>query len=76
MIFRGRYAVSLINENHSAIVRLANQIISDGYRKGASDIHIEPAGEKEKLASAFVSMGLFSTTSKFRHSTAVPLLRG
>ena len=36
----------LINENDSAIVRLANQIISDGYRKGASDIHIEPAGRE------------------------------
>ena len=31
-----------IGEDDSAIVRLANQIIVDAYRKGASDIHIEP----------------------------------
>ena len=31
-----------IDENLSAIVRLANQIIIDGFRQGASDIHIEP----------------------------------
>jgi len=31
-----------INENLSTIVRLANQIIIDGFKKEASDIHIEP----------------------------------
>ncbi|MGQ4808934.1 hypothetical protein NKDENANG_02329 [Candidatus Entotheonellaceae bacterium PAL068K] len=31
-----------INEDDSAIVRLANQIIVDAYKVGASDIHIEP----------------------------------
>jgi type II secretory ATPase GspE/PulE/Tfp pilus assembly ATPase PilB-like protein len=31
-----------INEDDSAIVRLANQIIVDAYKRGASDIHIEP----------------------------------
>ena len=49
----------LINENDSAIVRLANQIISDGYRKGASDIHIEPAGEKEETSVRFRIDGTF-----------------
>ncbi len=49
----------LINENDSAIVRLANQIISDGYRKGASDIHIEPAGEKEETSIRFRIDGTF-----------------
>jgi type II secretory ATPase GspE/PulE/Tfp pilus assembly ATPase PilB-like protein len=33
-----------VDEGDSAIVRLANQIIRDGYKKGASDIHIEPYG--------------------------------
>ena len=49
----------LINENDSAIVRLANQIISDGYRKGASDIHIEPAGDKEETNVRFRIDGSF-----------------
>jgi type II secretory ATPase GspE/PulE/Tfp pilus assembly ATPase PilB-like protein len=49
----------MINENDSAIVRLANQIISDGYRKGASDIHIEPAGEREETNVRFRVDGSF-----------------
>ena len=49
----------MVNENDSAIVRLANQIISDGYRKGASDIHIEPAGEKEETSVRFRIDGTF-----------------
>ena len=31
-----------LDENDSAIVRLANQIIADAFRQNASDIHIEP----------------------------------
>ena len=31
-----------LGENDSTIVRLANQIIVDAYKRGASDIHIEP----------------------------------
>ena len=31
-----------MGENDSTIVRLANQIIVDAYKRGASDIHIEP----------------------------------
>ena len=31
-----------VGEDDSAIVRLANQIIVDSYKRGASDIHIEP----------------------------------
>jgi type II secretory ATPase GspE/PulE/Tfp pilus assembly ATPase PilB-like protein len=35
-----------INENHSAIVRLVNQIITDACKKRVSDIHIEPYGSQ------------------------------
>src|SRR5262245_58443517 len=35
-------SVGGIGENDSTIVRLANQIIVDAYKRGASDIHIEP----------------------------------
>lgn len=37
-----------VDENDSAIVRLVNQIIIDAYKMGASDIHIEPCGEKRE----------------------------
>lgn len=42
-----------LDENDSAIVRLANQIIADGYRQGVSDIHIEPYGEKRDTLVRF-----------------------
>jgi type II secretory ATPase GspE/PulE/Tfp pilus assembly ATPase PilB-like protein len=35
-----------IDETDSGIVKLANQIIIDGYNRGASDIHIEPYGKQ------------------------------
>ena len=42
-----------LDENDSAIVRLANQIIADAYRQTASDIHIEPYGEKRETLVRF-----------------------
>ncbi len=42
-----------LDENDSAIVRLANQIIADAYRQNASDIHIEPYGEKRETIVRF-----------------------
>jgi type II secretory ATPase GspE/PulE/Tfp pilus assembly ATPase PilB-like protein len=35
---------SELDENDSAVIRLANQIIQDAYKARASDIHIEPYG--------------------------------
>jgi type II secretory ATPase GspE/PulE/Tfp pilus assembly ATPase PilB-like protein len=42
-----------LDENDSAIVRLANQIIADAFRQGSSDIHIEPYGEKRDTLVRF-----------------------
>jgi type II secretory ATPase GspE/PulE/Tfp pilus assembly ATPase PilB-like protein len=42
-----------LDENDNAIVRLANQIIADAYRQSASDIHIEPYGEKRETLVRF-----------------------
>ncbi|HMK21615.1 MAG TPA: ATPase, T2SS/T4P/T4SS family, partial [Terriglobales bacterium] len=42
-----------INENDSVIVRLVNQVIAEAYRQGASDIHIEPFGDREETAVRF-----------------------
>jgi type II secretory ATPase GspE/PulE/Tfp pilus assembly ATPase PilB-like protein len=41
------------DENDSAIVRLANQVIADAYKMGSSDIHIEPYGEKRETLVRF-----------------------
>jgi type II secretory ATPase GspE/PulE/Tfp pilus assembly ATPase PilB-like protein len=46
-------AGSGLDENDNAIVRLANQIIADAYRQGASDIHVEPYGEKRETLVRF-----------------------
>lgn len=42
-----------INENDSAIVRLANQVIAEAYRLGASDVHIEPYSDRKETAVRF-----------------------
>jgi type II secretory ATPase GspE/PulE/Tfp pilus assembly ATPase PilB-like protein len=44
---------SKIAESDSAVVKLANQIISDAYKKGASDIHIEPYGRERATVVRF-----------------------
>jgi type II secretory ATPase GspE/PulE/Tfp pilus assembly ATPase PilB-like protein len=42
-----------VDENDSVIVRLANQIIMDAYKQGASDIHIEPYSDKRETVVRF-----------------------
>ncbi len=46
-------AAAVIDENDSAVVRLANQIVIDAYKEGASDIHIEPNSEKRETLIRF-----------------------
>lgn len=46
-------ATAGLDENDSAIVRLANQIIADAYRQGCSDIHVEPYGDKRETLVRF-----------------------
>jgi len=43
----------VIDVNDSAIVRLVNQIIAAGVKMGASDIHIEPNGDKRDTLVRF-----------------------
>ncbi len=45
-------------EVQGAVVRLCNKIISDGYRLGVSDIHIEPYGSEAPLKIRFRRDGL------------------
>lgn len=42
-----------VDEGDNAIVRLANQVIVDGYDRGASDIHVEPYGSKNPCMIRF-----------------------
>jgi type II secretory ATPase GspE/PulE/Tfp pilus assembly ATPase PilB-like protein len=42
-----------IDENDSAIVRLANHLITEADRVGASDLHIEPYADKKETAIRF-----------------------
>ncbi len=41
---REEFSSGELDENDSAVIRLANQIIIDSYRARASDIHVEPYG--------------------------------
>jgi type II secretory ATPase GspE/PulE/Tfp pilus assembly ATPase PilB-like protein len=50
-----------IDENDSAIVRLASQIIVEAYRHEASDIHIEPYSDRKETAIRFRVDGTCST---------------
>ena len=42
-----------VDENDSAIVRLANQIITEAYKSRASDIHVEPYGPQKDTVIRF-----------------------
>jgi type II secretory ATPase GspE/PulE/Tfp pilus assembly ATPase PilB-like protein len=46
-------ASGAIDENDSAIVRLANHLIIEADRLGASDLHIEPYADKKETAIRF-----------------------
>ncbi len=42
-----------VMESDNAIIKLANQIIIDAYRRGASDIHVEPNGREHTMMVRF-----------------------
>lgn len=44
---------SAVDENDSAIVRLANHLITEADRLGASDLHIEPFADKKETVIRF-----------------------
>jgi len=44
---------SAVKESDNAVIKLANQIIIDAYRRGASDIHIEPNGKERTTSVRF-----------------------
>jgi type II secretory ATPase GspE/PulE/Tfp pilus assembly ATPase PilB-like protein/GAF domain-containing protein len=46
-----------VDEEDSEVVKLANVIIRDAYRMGASDIHVEPYGDKANTVIRFRTDG-------------------
>jgi len=42
-----------VKESDNSIIKLANQIVIDAYRRGASDIHIEPNGKERTVSVRF-----------------------
>jgi len=42
-----------VKESDNSIIKLANQIVIDAYRRGASDIHIEPNGKERTVIVRF-----------------------
>jgi type II secretory ATPase GspE/PulE/Tfp pilus assembly ATPase PilB-like protein len=44
---------SNVKESDNSIIRLANQIVIDAYRRGASDIHLEPNGKERTTTVRF-----------------------
>ncbi len=44
---------SEVSESDSTVIRLVNRIIVDAYRRGASDIHVEPYGIEAKTRVRF-----------------------
>jgi type II secretory ATPase GspE/PulE/Tfp pilus assembly ATPase PilB-like protein len=61
----GETAPNQIDENDSAIVRLANHLIAEADRVGASDLHIEPYAERKDTAVRFRVDGTCFTFMKF-----------
>ena len=57
-----------IDETDSGIIKLANQIIIDAYRRGASDIHIEPNGKDG--AHPWCASASTATASKYQEIPA------
>ncbi len=63
-----------VDENDSAIVRLANQVIIDAYKAGASDIHIEPYGDHKETVIRFRVDGNCYEYSKVQPGHRRPLV--
>jgi type II secretory ATPase GspE/PulE/Tfp pilus assembly ATPase PilB-like protein len=58
-------------DDEGGIIRLVNQIIIDAYRRGASDIHIEPNGKERNIVVRFRVDGECST-----YQELPPIVRG
>jgi type II secretory ATPase GspE/PulE/Tfp pilus assembly ATPase PilB-like protein len=65
---------SITQSSDNTIVKLANQIILDAYRRGASDIHIEPNGREQPVLVRFRIDGECLTYKEVPASHRAPLV--
>jgi type II secretory ATPase GspE/PulE/Tfp pilus assembly ATPase PilB-like protein len=63
-----------VRSSDSTIVKLANQIILDACRRGASDIHVEPNGKDQALAVRFRVDGECVTYKELAPQYRAPLV--
>lgn len=66
--------VTIADSHDDAIVRMVNQIIADGYRQGASDIHIEPNGADRPVKVRFRVDGICETYRELPAAHRSPLV--
>lgn len=67
-------ASTVTASSDSTIVKLVNQIILDAYRRGASDIHIEPNGREQGVSVRFRIDGECSTYKDLPPKHRAPLV--
>ncbi|MCG5051858.1 MAG: GspE/PulE family protein [Myxococcales bacterium] len=65
---------SIRGESDSAVIKLANQVIIDAYRRGASDIHIEPNGRERNTTIRFRVDGECVNYQEIPSSIRLPLV--
>jgi type II secretory ATPase GspE/PulE/Tfp pilus assembly ATPase PilB-like protein len=63
-----------VKESDNSIIKLANQIVIDAYRRGASDIHIEPNGKERTTAIRFRVDGDCITYQEIPSTHRLPLV--
>src|SRR5207237_3565191 len=64
MLGGGEVSGGEVDENDSAVIRLANQVIMDAFKARASDIHIEPYGMQKDTVVRFRVDGTCSEYQK------------
>lgn len=65
---------SQVKDSDNAIIKLANQIIIDAYRRGASDIHVEPNGKERTTIVRFRVDGDCQTYQEIPSAYRLPLV--
>lgn len=63
-----------VTDSDNAIIKLANQIIIDAYRQGASDIHVEPNGKERTTMVRFRVDGDCRTYQEIPSMYRLPLV--
>lgn len=70
----GQGTVEEIDERDSDIVRLANRVIAEAYRLGASDVHIEPYSDRKDTVVRFRVDGTCFTHMKIAAAYRRPVV--